>query len=67
MAVWFSGMRFVSWKLLEPFRELLVVSPRFARRRPVPPPQSTDEGDTSPVRGSDPLHDVHRLGGQRWP
>lgn len=28
----------------------------------VPAPRSTDEGHTSPVRGSDPRHDVHRPG-----
>lgn len=53
MAVWFSGIGFASWKLLEPFRGPLVVSPRSSVH---------SEGHTSPVRGSDPRHDVHRPG-----
>lgn len=58
MAVWFSGIGFASWKLLEPFRGPLVVSPHSSVH---------SEGHTSPVRGSDPRHDVHRRGGQRQP
>lgn len=33
MAVWFSGIGFASWKLLEPFQGPLVVSPRSSVHR----------------------------------
>lgn len=67
MAVWFSGIGFASWKLLEPFRGPLVVSPRSSvhRRGPHEPCEGKWPASRRPQTGGAEAAPPPRPGCQR--